>query len=169
MKLAATIDGETRELELTIERGRLLRFALDGVDHAVDVQELQPGVYSILAGSRSLEVCVEREPDGSYAVLVNGVRRSVRIIDPRSYGGAGAAALAVGRQEVRAPMPGKIVRVMVQQGQTVQTGDGLLVVEAMKMQNEIKASIDGEVVQLSAAAGDSVSAGQVLAVLDSGS
>ena len=161
MKLAATIDGEARELELHIERGLLVRFHLDGAEHAVDAHELRPGLYSILVGRRSLEVCVEREPDGSHAVLVNGVRRSVRLIDPRSYGGAGAAALAVGRQEVRAPMPGKVVRVMVQQGQTVQTGDGLLVVEAMKMQNEIKASIDGQVVQLSAA-------GQVLAVLDSG-
>ena len=63
-------------------------------------------------------------------------------------------------------MPGKIVRVLVEAGQTVQTGDGLLVVEAMKMQNEMKAAIDGHVLEIRVAPGDSVSAGQVLAVLE---
>jgi len=166
MKLMATLDGQMHELEIAFEDGRIVRFTLDGETHLVDAQPIRSGVYSILAGRRSLEVCVERSPDGSQAVLAAGARRAVKIIDPRSYGGAGAAALAGGRQEVRAPMPGKIVRVMVEAGDMVQTGQGLLVVEAMKMQNEIKAAIDGEVVQLSTSAGDSVAAGQVLAVLE---
>ncbi len=166
MKLDATLDGKSRALEFTLADGRLSALSIDGETQAVDIVELRPGVYSALAGGRSLEIYVEREPDGGLAVLVEGVRRSVRVTDPRSFAGAGGAALAAGRQEIRAPMPGRIVRVLVEQDQKIRTGEGILVVEAMKMQNEIKASIDGRVVQLSAKAGDSVAAGQVLAVLE---
>jgi biotin carboxyl carrier protein len=166
MKLEALLDGERRELDLTLERGRLVGFRLDGEEQAVDVELLQPGRYSVLVGRRSLEVSLEPEPGGGHAVLVDGARFAVRVTDPRRFNGAGAAALAAGRQEARAPMPGKIVRVLVEAGQAVQTGDGLLVVEAMKMQNEMKAAIDGHVLEIRVAAGDSVSAGQVLAVLE---
>ena len=166
MKLEATLDGETRELEVTLAAGCLAGLSVDGEPLSVDILELRPGVYSVLAGRRSLEVYVEPAPDGGFAVLVDGVRRAVRIVDPRSYAAAGGPGAAAGRQEVRAPMPGKIVRVLVQQDQQVQTGEGILVVEAMKMQNEIKAAIDGRVVQLNAQAGDSVAAGQVLAILE---
>jgi len=166
MKLDATLDGAGRELEVTLTDGRLSGLRIDGVEHPVDIELLRPGVYSVLMGSRSLEVHVEREPDGTLAIQVEGVRRAVRVADPRSFKAAGGLGAAAGRQEVRAPMPGRIVRVLVEQDQEIRTGDGILVVEAMKMQNEIKAAIDGRVVQLSARAGDSVAAGQVLAVLE---
>jgi acetyl/propionyl-CoA carboxylase alpha subunit len=166
MKLEAWIDGARREVELTREPAGPARLRIDGEERPIDARMLQPGLYSVLVGRRSLEVSLEPEPGGGYSMLVDGVRHTVRLVDPRRFSGPGAAAQATGRQEARAPMPGKIVRVLAEVGQSVRTGEGLLVVEAMKMQNEMKAAIDGHVTAIHVAVGDLVSAGQVLAVLE---
>ena len=166
MKLDANLDGAPRRLELELNGGSPRRLLLDDESFELDARELRPGVYSVLVGLRSLEVCVHREADGSWAALVEGVRHDVRIADPRKFGGPGAQGGAQGRRARRAPMPGKIVRVLVAQGDQVQAGTGILVVEAMKMQNEIKASGAGQVVELRVVEGELVAAGQVLATLE---
>ena len=96
---------------------------------------------------------------------VNGRRFTAEVYDPRDRGQKSAAALATGRQNIAAPMPGKVIRVLVRQGDAVEVGQGLVVVEAMKMQNEMKAVRMGTVVEVRVKDGDTVSAGDTLVVL----
>ena len=91
----------------------------------------------------------------------------MRLSDPKRLRGAGAAAgHEAGRAQVHAPMPGKVVRVLVEEGQEVEAGAGLVVVEAMKMQNELKSPKAGTVIELHARVGATVNAGEVLAVVE---
>ena len=165
MKLKIQLGGRTRDLELTRE-GRSLRATLDGRKLEADAVEIAPGQYSILLEGASCEVGVEPAPAG-LIVTVAGRRLDVRVVDPRRWRGAGrgGALEAEGRQQVVAPMPGKVVRVLVQQGEKVEAGRGLLVVEAMKMQNEIRSPKTGTVERLMVNEGQAVNAGQVLAVV----
>jgi biotin carboxyl carrier protein len=128
------------------------------------VAQVEPGVYSVLAGGRSFEVRAIAT-QGGLRVEVDGRRYTAEAYDPRDRGQKSAAALATGRQNIAAPMPGKVVRVLVREGDTVEVGQGLVVVEAMKMQNEMKALRVGAVVEVCVRDGDTVSAGDTLVVL----
>jgi biotin carboxyl carrier protein len=90
-------------------------------------------------------------------------------MDPRQWRSQktarGGGVEAEGRQEIKAPMPGKIVRVLAKAGDAVEAGQGLLVVEAMKMQNEIKAPKTGKVEKVLVAEGQAVNAGETMAVI----
>ena len=127
--------------------------------------EVEPGVFSVLVEGRSFEV---RLPRGGAAgtASVRGRRYNVEIRDPRNTGRGSKSALGSGRQNIIAPMPGKIVRMLVQRGDTVETGQGLAVVEAMKMQNEMKAPRPARVTEVRVRDGDTVAAGETLVVLE---
>jgi biotin carboxyl carrier protein len=127
--------------------------------------EVEPGVFSVLVDGRSFEV---RLPAGGPAgtASVQGRRHNVEVRDPRNTGRGAKSALGSGRQNIIAPMPGKIVRMLVKQGDTVESGQGLAVVEAMKMQNEMKAPRAARVTEVRAGDGDTVAAGQTLVVLE---
>jgi biotin carboxyl carrier protein len=129
------------------------------------IEEVEPGVYSVLYKGRSFEACMTHTPDG-LAMAVKGRLFLVDIVDPRNYSAREHAGGAPGRQEIRSPMPGKIVRLLVSPGDHVQAGQGLVVVEAMKMQNEMKASREGTVSKVSVSAGDTVTAGDILVILE---
>jgi biotin carboxyl carrier protein len=165
VKLNIQLGGRTRELELSRE-GRRLRAELDGRAIEADALELGPGQYSILLEGVACEVYVEPAPAG-LIVNVSGRRVQARVDDPRRWRGAGrgAGVEAEGRQQVLAPMPGKVVRVLVRQGEKVEVGRGLVVVEAMKMQNEIRSPKTGAVERLLVTEGQAVNAGEVLAVV----
>lgn len=124
--------------------------------------EVQPNVWSVLAGGRSHEVFVG--PDGR--LVVDGAPLAVEVVDPRAGRKRGAAGLAEGRQLLKAAMPGKVVRVLVVEGAEVEAGQGVLVVEAMKMQNELKSPKCGVVTRIAVAEGATVSAGDLLAVVE---
>jgi len=126
---------------------------------------VEPGVYSILMDGRSYEARVE-ESDGCVIVFIDGHRFEVGIQDPRRWSRRAGRPGAEGRLNVSAPMPGKIVRLLVAEGDTVEAGQGLLVMEAMKMQNEMKAPKAGRVVSLTARAGATVVAGDMLAAIE---
>ena len=165
MKMKIQFGGRTRDLELARE-GQRLRATLDGRSIEADAVEVGPGQYSILLEGASCEVGVEPAPAG-LIVSVAGRRLEARVVDPRRWRGAGRGAglEAEGRQQIVAPMPGKVVRVLVIQGDKVEAGRGLLVVEAMKMQNEIKSPKTGTVERLLVTEGQAVNAGEVLAVV----
>jgi len=165
MKLKIQIGGRTRDLELTRE-GRRLHARLDGRAVEADAVEIGPGQYSILLEGACCEVGVEAAAAG-LIVSIAGRRMEARVVDPRRWRGAGrgAGVEAEGRQQVLAPMPGKVVRVLVMQGDKIEAGRGLLVVEAMKMQNEIRSPKTGTVERLLVAEGQAVNAGEVLAVV----
>jgi len=143
----------------------ILRIERDGSAIEADAHKLSPGIYSILINNRSFEARVELHRDGMH-VHVGGREFTIDIADPRAWRGRRGGALeAEGRQEILAPMPGKIVRLLVEQGAKVTAGQGLLVVEAMKMQNEIKSPKSGTLEKLLVKEGVAVNAGETIAVV----
>ena len=127
--------------------------------------QAEPGVWSLTPGSRQRELRVE--PDGEqYRVTLRG--RSVRLLveDPRSWAGAAKGKGASRAAKVASPMPGRVVRVLVEVGHIIEAGQGVVVVEAMKMQNELKSPIAGTVTQVQASEGANVNGKQVLVVVE---
>ncbi|MBI3473292.1 MAG: biotin/lipoyl-binding protein [Candidatus Solibacter usitatus] len=147
-------DGETCRFRFESQQERDALVAL-----------VEPGVYSVLLDGASFEARVEEDGERVW-VSLRGHRFAVEVLDPRKWTGGGRGAHLRGRQELTAPMPGKVVRVLVAEGDPVEAGQGLVVVEAMKMQNELKAARAGRVVSVAAAAGATVAAGEVLAVVE---
>jgi biotin carboxyl carrier protein len=129
------------------------------------VSQIEPGVYSVLLDGASYEIRVIETPDGLSAEVRNR-RFAVDVRDPRDTRRDGTSAVGSGRQKIAAPMPGKVVRVLVNVGDTVDAGQGLIVVEAMKMQNEMKAARPGHVIEIRAVAGQTVGAGDTLLILE---
>lgn len=129
------------------------------------ISEVEPGLYSILDGTRSFEARVSRNHAG-FVVDLDGRVIEFELEDPRELRKGARHHGRHGRAEIAAPMPGKVVRVLVAPGDTVEEGQGLVVVEAMKMQNEMKAPKDGKVIAVAAKEGASITAGQVLVTLE---
>lgn len=127
--------------------------------------EVEPGIYSVLSGGRSYEVKIVPAA-GGWAVDVNGRHFVLSVVDPREGGRRSLLAAQDGPIRLSVPMPGKIVRVLVSQGDEVAKGQGLIVVEAMKMQNELKAPRAGRIASLSAVPDASVTPGETLAILE---
>jgi len=126
---------------------------------------VEPGVYSVLMDGCSYEARIEQS-NGCVVVFIDGHRFEIEIRDPRRWSRQTGRQGAEGRLNVTAPMPGKIVRLLVAQGDAVAAGQGLLVMEAMKMQNEMKAPKAGRVVSITAHEGATVAAGDVLAAIE---
>jgi len=166
-KLIATLNGRERILELTppVNGSAAVEFAVDSLRLEADIAEVEPGVYSVLLGSRSVEAKIERN-GGGFAVRVNGRHYEVAVRDPRQRGRRADQRASEGPQAVTSPMPGKVVRVMARAGESVRAGAGLLVVEAMKMQNEIRAPKDGVVASINVTEGSSVRAGETMVVVE---
>jgi biotin carboxyl carrier protein len=144
---------------------------VDGVAIEAHCEEISPGAYSLLVGGRPYEAQVSRPPGevpgftSPFVVMVGLRQYRVELSDPRRSRRAGSGLEARGPQEITAPMPGKVVRVLVQQNQQVKSGQGLLVIEAMKMQNELRAPRDGRVDRVYAEEGRGVETGARLLVL----
>ena len=139
---------------------------VDGVpvDHAagsVSIEQVEPGVWSALIDGQSIDVSLDGE-----RAWVAGRVFAVAVDDPRELSAEAASGGPSGRRDVRAPMPGRVIRVLVQEGDEVTAGQGIVVLEAMKMQNEMAAPKAGRVMALSVKAGDAVTTGQVLAAIE---
>lgn len=148
--------------------GEFLSVDAESVLARHSIVEVEPGVYSVLSnGGRSYEVRVHRQGKSSaWGVEVNGKSLAVEIEDPRRRSARGGASGASGRQNISAPMPGKVVRLLVGAGDLVEAGQGLVVVEAMKMQNEMKSPKAGRVAQILTEAGATVAVGDTLVVVE---
>jgi biotin carboxyl carrier protein len=160
MTLTAIIDG--RPLPLDLER-QGDRWTANG--QTASLLEVEPGIYSVLLGGRSFEARIERAGE-TWAVTIAGQRFAIEIDDPRRLSRRRAGLNHEGRQPVAAPMPGKVVRVLVAEGDQVEAGQGIAVIEAMKMQNELKSPKSGRVVALTAREGATVNAGETLAAIE---
>jgi biotin carboxyl carrier protein len=166
MKYEVHIGGKTRVVELT-RNSESWRVSLDGVALDADAVEIATNTFSILLGGESFEVRVAPMPDGSLTLHTGAVEYVAEVVDPRAWRGRRHGALeAEGRQQIAAPMPGKVVRVLVKVGDRVEVGQGLLVVEAMKMQNEIRSPKSGRVEKLFVKEGQAVNVGEILAWVD---
>ena len=165
MKLELEIDGASAVFDLVAAPPRC-RFRLNGgPEREADVAEVAPNVYSVLLDGQSYEARVEQTPDG-LAVVVNDTRFPVEIRDPRRWSARSGGRAGDGVQNLLAPMPGKVVRVLARPGDAVAAGQGVLVVEAMKMQNEMKAVRAGRVLSIAVQEGATVKAGEVLARIE---
>lgn len=161
MKLATRINGTPGEIEI-FAPAPACRFRINaGPVREAAVEQVEPGVYNVLLDGRSYEARVEKG-----AVVIAGHRMPVEVFDPREWRGESSERTADGVHTVAAPMPGKVVRVLVAPGDTVQAGQGLVVVEAMKMQNEMRAPRSGRVVTVTACEGATVIAGEPLATIE---
>jgi pyruvate carboxylase subunit B len=161
MKYTVTIAGQDLEVEV------------DGTTVRVDGQELEahlspvPGVplRHLLLGDQSHTIGMQQAEPGSWRLLVDGVTLEAAVVDERtrhirSLTGGGAARS--GPPTLKAPMPGLVLRVLVAPGQAVAPGQGLVVLEAMKMENELRATAAGTVKAVLVAAGAAVDKGKLL-------
>jgi biotin carboxyl carrier protein len=162
MKYEMTIGGESAQLSVDGEMFRYQRANGDLVEHAYSLAQTADGVFSILMDQRSYTVTHLGEGE----LLVNGHVFRVEVIDPRKRQSKKGAAATEGRQAVAALMPGRVIRVLVKVGQEVEAGQGLIVVEAMKMQNEMKSPKAGRVAEVKTNDGATVLVGDVLVVIE---
>jgi len=132
------------------------------VEGEFSIAGLGSGAWSVLIGGRAYRV----EPGGPAGLIVNGTPLSVELFDRRASRQRQGSAASQGRMNISSPMPGKVVRVLVSAGDAVEAGQGLLVVEAMKMQNEMKSPKTGHVVEVCTQPDSAVAAGEVLMVVE---
>ena len=141
---------------------RVIRINGEAVEPAdADIVETEPHVYSIIADGVSCEARVSGNE-----ISIGGARFLFEIEDPRQWKRSTHAAGAHGQASIKAAMPGKVVRVSVSIGDEVVTDQGLLVIEAMKMQNELKSPRDGRVTAIEVKENDSVNAGALLLIIE---
>lgn len=168
MKFEARIGEAARRFELQRTGPKQFAATREGSDHddtKIDAREVAPNTYSILVNGRSFEAIVIRAADG-VLVRCNGREFHAKVSDPRAWRGArGALFGAEGKQQVMAPMPGKVVRILVKAGDSVEASQGLVVVEAMKMQNEIRAPKSGTIERIFIREGQAVAAGDALVTI----
>jgi biotin carboxyl carrier protein len=159
-----TIDGKSYRLELNRADGRWSCY-LDGRNLEVDAVLVRPDVLSLRIGNSAYEVKSERMA-GDLHLCVGSTRFAVEVRDPRSLRGRSRATDDHGPKKIIASMPGKVVRLLVREGDEVEAGAGVVVVEAMKMQNEIKSPKKGTVQKILATEGSAVNAGDVLLIVE---
>jgi biotin carboxyl carrier protein len=168
MKLKAQIGDREEELLIKLEEGRISAKIGDRV-YELEVREIESDCYLFFL-RHNVHECRVSERAGeqeTFDVTIRGRSYAVTIVDPkRLRSGQNSDRYHHGVTEIRAPMPGKVVRVQTEAGETVEKGAGVIVVEAMKMQNEMKSPREGVVVSINVQAGDTVNAGDVLAVIE---
>jgi biotin carboxyl carrier protein len=157
MKIDAIINGQERTLHLESSR-----FEYNGLKRDYSIEPSGPGVFSILIEGRSYQATVLTPG----TIQVNNQIFSVELFDPRELRARSTAGASHGRQNIVSPMPGKVVRLLVAVGDAIEAGQGLIVVEAMKMQNEMKSPKAGVVVEMKTQAGATVTAGEILVVIE---
>ena len=167
LKLSVELDGREYTIDIRSENGRS-EYTLQG-EHASSgtgsVVRVAPGVFSVLLDGRSFTVRTVHNGD-EVRVWTSSGQHTISIADTRDQSGGHRRTTASGPMELRAQMPGKVIKLLVENGSAVQAGQGLIVVEAMKMQNEMKSPKDGTVTKIHVMEGATVTAGQALIVVE---
>src|SRR5580698_3593759 len=165
MTYDVVVDDKTHHVEL-IRGEKSWICKVDGKEVEVDAELTARDILSVLVGGKSYEIKRERSLQGELHMVIGSARYAVDVQDPRSLRTRRAiAGVDAGPQKLKAPMPGKIVRVLVAEKDEVKAGQGIIVMEAMKMQNEMKSPKDGIVEKILAAEGSAVNAGDTLAII----
>jgi biotin carboxyl carrier protein len=161
-----TSTGKSKRVVGLEKEGSSYKVSLDGQPVNADVLLVAPHTVSVILNGAAFEIHIAQSPDGTYTLQTGAHEFQADVCDPRAWRGRNRGALeAEGRQQILAPMPGKIIRLLVNVGDEVEAGQGLVVVEAMKMQNEIRSPKKGKVERLQAQEGQAVNAGDVLCVV----
>jgi biotin carboxyl carrier protein len=159
-KYLTTINGKQFEIDIDKEG----KVTVNGEARDIDFLPLSPSLYNLLIQQKSHDMVVD-ERDGEYQVMMGGRLYTGEVLDERAQllastrTGAGASS---GEISIKSPMPGLVVAVPVSEGQEVKSGQTVIILESMKMQNELKAPRDGVVSRINAAAGQSVEQGKLL-------
>lgn len=168
MKYQATLDKQEHELEVREKGEGVFEVNVDGQTHLVDALQLEHGAVSVIVDKASYSVEMEEVGDGKVNVMVRDQIFHIELLDERRLRMrlAGGRFSVEGPQIVEAPMPGKVVRILVAPGDEVVEGQGLVVVEAMKMENELVSPKDGTVKEVHVQEGASVESGAKLVVVE---
>jgi biotin carboxyl carrier protein len=167
MKLKAQIGDSSSDLDIRVD-GEQVFARVDDREYELEASEAEPGVYLLKNNGRIYEAYVsDIDSLGNAEVNVRGQRFDVAIFDPKRLRSSRSDhSHGDGRAEIKTAMPGKVVRIMAEIGQTVEKGTGVIVVEAMKMQNELRSLKDGVVKEIRTSEGATVNAGEVLVVIE---
>ena len=172
MRYLATVGGEQFAVEIARHGPGRYTVRLNGVEHRVETRAAGGSTILSMDG-QAFEGLVTRQgaapgtaSKGIYDIAIAGRSYEVGLADPLRQGLAAQGSLAQGGSEVRSVMPGKVVAVLVEEGDRVRAGQGLVVVEAMKMENEIAAPRDGRVARMKVTTGEAVEAGALLVNLE---
>jgi biotin carboxyl carrier protein len=163
-RLVVRVDGTTYRVEVEERPAEGLSVRVDGRPVAVDARLPETGTGSLLLDGVSYVVDLAAGRDATH-VVVDGEVFQVHVESPARRPAGGAKASDGDGQRLVAPMPGKVVAVLVKVGQRVDAGAGLVVLEAMKMENEFRATASGVIAEVHVAPGQAVDAGDLLVVV----
>ena len=166
MKLVIEVAGQILDTEFTLTNGGTVQLKHDEQTHTAQVGQPEPGLFIVTLNHRVYRCSLDQQPDGSTEVVVNGQRFPVTVRDKKHLRANVSGAAASGKATLVSPMPGKVVRVLCAAGDEIAANHGVLVVEAMKMQNEVQTPKAGKVVEIRVSEGQTVNAGEVLAVIE---
>lgn len=168
IKFNAEVAGQEHQISIQ-RREAVVSAEIDGRRYNLELRDLGNSEYLLVDGHTVYNCCVEtrhNQPE-LIGVSLRGSSYAIKLIDPKRLRSAQSGAEHdKGIAQIVAPMPGKVVRLLVEVGAKIEAGAGILVVEAMKMQNEMKAPRAGNVVSIHAQVGSTVNAGDVLAVIE---
>jgi pyruvate carboxylase subunit B len=168
MAYIATLDDKTHKIEVQeLEEDHLYRIVIDGNEHTIDGRKLTGHIYSLIKDNRSFTVDVTAKDD-QYTVACEGKSVQLRLLDERraSRSGEGGGADRDGGKQIKSFMPGKVVEVLVNVGDEVAKDQGLIIIEAMKMENELRSTAAGKVKEIRVSAGQAVESGELLIELE---
>ena len=166
MNYEVLVDGQSHHVELE-KSANSWKCKVDGHEFEVDAAVTAREILSLLVNGKQYETKREHSLNGDVHLVIGSERFAIEVRDPRSLRSRrGGGAADHGPQKLLAPMPGKVVRILVAEGDEVEKGQGVIVVEAMKMQNEIKSPKKGAVRKITATEGATVNAGDALAVIE---
>ena len=168
MKLTAELNQEKHEISLQ-QDGESISAEIDGRFYKLEASEIEPNIYLLKYENKIYQIFVSPNQNQSdpFAVTLGKHNFEIKISDPkRLRSAAGDSAQGAGAAEIKTAMPGKVVRILVEVGAEISQGDGVIIVEAMKMQNEMKAPKNGIVQEIRVSEGATVNAGDILAVIE---
>jgi biotin carboxyl carrier protein len=165
-KYAATLDGAEHELEVEETAANAFKIKLGQDAFEADVRPLGGTSFSVLIGNRCFDLDVIQEGEELVVVSRGGATRVTLVDTARRRRSAGARQQADGKAEMRAMMPGRVVNLLVAVGDEVAHQQGVLVLEAMKMENEIKSPKAGKVTEIKVSPGQTVEKGELLVVIE---
>lgn len=167
MAYLAEVGDRSHRVDIHDTGEGIFRIEVDGMPHEVDSRQVSPTTYSLIIDGRSYVAEVTASGE-QYAVNIDGTVYRFRVVDERRHTPIvlGAPQEEHGRREIKAQMPGKVIDVLVSVGDLVERDQGLLVIEAMKMENEVKAPAAGEVKEIRVMKGQAVETNELLLVIE---
>ncbi len=165
MKLELEIESKTFSVDWE-QKNDNITATIDGTSYELVIMSPSPNVYTLLLNNKVYELAIEPNPltNTNQVKVVNQVI-TTKIVDHRQRGHK-TDKVASGTQPISAPMPGRVVQVLKNVGDEVKSGEGVIIVEAMKMQNELGSPKNGIVTAIKVKPGQNVVSGEVLAIIE---